>query len=136
MFAALLYAAFVPAAPPAAALSLFAEHVVEVQFSSPDGKPMADAEVHVFAPGNPPRMVGTGRTDKNGKYSFEADRDGLWSAEVHEGGQVARVTVRVGREGETGNDEVSPYLLIGGAVVLLILAVIFRILRARSRRPR
>lgn len=119
---------------PAKAISLFAEHVVEVQFSTPDGKPLANAEVHVFAPGNPPRVVTTGRTDKDGKFSFEADQDGMWSAEVHQGGEVARVTVRVGGESK-GRREIPSYWLIGGAGLMLALAIAFRVLRARSRRP-
>lgn len=131
--AVLLAAISVPPRP-AAAFSLFARHVVEVQFAAPDGKPMANVEVHVFAPGNPPRIVATGRTDKNGKFEFEADREGMWSAEVHEGGQVARVTVRVAADNETSGT-VSPYLLIGGAFFLLVLAIVFRVLRARGRRP-
>jgi hypothetical protein len=124
-----------PATRPAAGFSLFARHVVEVHFAAPDGKPMAGVEVHVFAPGNPPRIVATGRTDKDGKFEFEADREGMWSAEVHQGGQVARVTVRVGPENE-GSGTVSPYLVVGGALFLLVLAIVFRVLRARSRRPR
>jgi hypothetical protein len=125
------------AVPPcsASAFSLFARHVVEVEFATPDGKPMANVEVHVFAPGNPPRVVATGRTDKDGKFEFEADREGMWSAEVHEGGQVARVTVRVGPESDVSG-RASSYLVIGGAFLLLILAVVFRVLRARARRPR
>src|SRR5215218_6444446 len=36
---------------PAAAIDLFARHLVSVEFATADGKPLADAEVRVFAPG-------------------------------------------------------------------------------------
>ena len=57
---------------PAAALDLFAQHEVTVQFATSDGKPMADAEVRVFAPGQPGRPVLTGHTDSSGKFEFSA----------------------------------------------------------------
>src|SRR5208282_2688665 len=81
---------------PAAALDLFAQHTVTVQFATADGKPMADAEVRVFAPGRPSRPVLTGRTDSAGKFEFSANTDGLWSAEARGGSEIARATVRVG----------------------------------------
>ena len=51
--AALLVVAFGPR--PVEALDLFARHQVTVQFATSDGKPMANAEVRVFAPGEPNR---------------------------------------------------------------------------------
>lgn len=120
--------------PPAAAFDLFARHRVDVQFASRDGKPLAHAEVRVFAPGHPDRPVLTGRTDAAGKFAFPADTDGMWSAEARTAGEIARVTIRVG-----GNDDkphkLSPYWVVGGLGVLLVLAVAFRIARRRSRRP-
>src|SRR6185295_8715415 len=76
---------------PAAAQSLFARQVT-VQFATSDGKPIADAEVRVFAPGKPSRPALTGRTDSPGKFEFSADIDGLWSAEARSGSKIARVT--------------------------------------------
>jgi hypothetical protein len=117
---------------PAAAQSLFARQVT-VQFATADGKPIADAEVRVFAPGRPSQPALTGRTDNAGKFEFPADSDGLWSAEAHSGSEIARVTVRVG--GAKESEPLSPAWLIGGLLLLLILAFAFRMARARSRRP-
>ena len=125
--------------PTEAAFDLFARHQVTVQFATADGKPMADTEVRVFAPGEPNRPALTGRTDHDGKFEFGADRDGFWSAEAHQpGGEVARVMVKVGGQGgQVGQQEpVSPYWVLGGLGALLVLAFSFRILRARTRRPR
>jgi len=110
---ALMFAALLLCKSPAAALDLFATHEVTVQFATPDGKPMADAEVSVFAPGQPGRPVKTGRTDKDGRFEFGTDRDGMWSAEARVNGEVAHVMIRVGG---SGGDErgLSTYLLIGG----------------------
>jgi uncharacterized protein DUF4198 len=122
---------------PAAALDLFATHTVTVQFATTDGKPMADAEVRVFAPGDPTHVVKTGKTDKDGKFEFGTDRDGLWTAEARNGTEVARATVRVGGGGDEqpGNGP-SPFLVVGALLVLLVLAVWFRFLRKRTRRRR
>src|SRR5207253_2306625 len=106
---------------PLAALDLFARHQVTVQFATSDGKAMANAEVRVFAPGEPNRPALTGHTDSEGKFEFGADRDGFWSAEARAGGEVARASVRVGREQKT--EPLSPYWLIGGLLLLLVIAV-------------
>jgi hypothetical protein len=118
---------------PAAAFDLFATHEVTVQFATQDGKPMADAEVKVFAPGDLTHPVKSGRTDKNGKFEFGVDRDGLWTAEARNDTEVVRATVKVG--GGTGEDkgDISPYFILGLLGVLLVIAVWFRLLRARSR---
>jgi nickel transport protein len=131
--AAVLLAITVPG--PAMALDLFARHQVTVQFATSDGKPMANAEVRVFAPDGPNRPALTGKTDSEGKFEFGADRDGFWSAEARADGEVARAIVRVGRQ-EQQTEPLSPYWLFGGLLLLLLIAVAYRILRARARRPK
>ena len=123
-------------AMPAAAQSLFGRHQVTVEFATADGKPIADAEVRVFAPGRPGGPALTGRTDKGGKFEFTADTDGLWTAEARSGGEVARITVRVGSRDQE-QSEPSPYWLLGGLLLLLVLAFAYRIARTRirARRP-
>ena len=120
---------------PALALDLFARHQVTVQFATSDGKPMGNAEVRVFAPGESNRPALTGRTDSEGKFEFGADRDGFWSAEARNGDEVARATVRVGGQQQQA-EPLSPYWLLGGLLLLLAIAVAYRILRARARRTR
>jgi len=129
--AALLVVAFGPR--PVEALDLFARHQVTVQFATSDGKPMANAEVRVFAPGEPNRPALTGRTDNEGKFEFGADRDGFWSAEARSGGEVARASVRVGGE-QQKEEPLSPFWLFGVLLMLLVIAVSYRLLRARARR--
>ena len=129
--AAVLLAIVVPA--PTLAVDLFARHQVTVQFATSDGKPMANAEVRVFAPGEPNRPALTGRTDGDGKLEFGADRDGFWSAEARADGEIARATVRVGRQDQQ-TEALSPYWLFGGLLLLLAIALGYRILRARGRR--
>ena len=124
----------VPASP-AGALDFFATHEVTAQFATPDGKPMADAEVRIFAPGDPSKVALTGRTDADGKFVFDADRDGFWSAEARSADYVARVMIRVGGETESHSGP-SPFLIIGFLVVLLGIAIWYRLLRARARGPR
>jgi hypothetical protein len=121
-------------AAPAQAVDLFARHQVTAQFSTADGKPLGDAEVRVFAPGRPRTPALTGRTDKDGKFEFSANEDGLWSAEARTGDEIGRVTVRVGGSGQK-EEPLSPAWVIGGLFLLLVLAFAYRLLRARSRRP-
>jgi hypothetical protein len=125
--------AMILGAIPATAFDLFARHEVTVQFATADGKAMANAEVRVFAPGEPNRPALTGHTDSEGKFQFGADRDGWWSAQARLGDEIARATVRVGGQ-EQKEEPLSPYWLIGGLAVLLVIAVGLRMLRARNRR--
>jgi hypothetical protein len=126
------------AAWPAAAFNLFAMKTVEVQFATRDGKPMADAEVQVFSPDAPNKVAVTGRTGKDGKFSFETDRDGLWTAQARNATEVARATVRVGTDDAQRKEGFaqSPYFLLGLLSLLLVIAIWFRYLRARSRAGR
>jgi hypothetical protein len=119
---------------PASALDLFATHEVTVQFATNDGKPMADAEVKVYAPGAPGQVAKTGKTDKDGKFTFGTDRDGFWTAEARIGGEVARASIKVGGGANDDGGGPSPFLVIGGLGVLLAIAVWYRFLRARARR--
>jgi len=120
---------------PSFAFSLFGTHEVTTQFATQDGKPMANAEVEVFAPGDAKTPVITGRTDAEGKFVFEADHDGFWSAEAHGADQVARVMIRVGGDAEQSQSWGSPFLVIGVLAILLAVAIWYRLLRGRSRRP-
>jgi hypothetical protein len=123
------------ATPPAAAFDLLATHEVTAQFATADGKPMADAEVRVFAPGKPNTPVETGRTDAAGKFVFDADRDGMWSAEARTANEVARVTIRVGR-GAARNRWRNPLAVIGALGVLLVVALWYRLRQIGPRRPK
>jgi uncharacterized GH25 family protein len=108
---------------------------VTVNFATQDGKPLANAEVQVFAPGDAKTPVITGRTDAKGKFVFDADQDGFWSAEAKGADQVARVMIRVGGESQQPQSRISLFLVIGVLAVLLALAIWYRLLRARNRRP-
>jgi hypothetical protein len=121
---------------PAVAFDLFAAHEVTVQFATQDGKPLANVEVQLFPPGGSKTPVITGRTDAEGKFVFDADQDGFWSAEAKGADQVARVMIRVGGGEQQSQSWVSPFLLIGMLAILLAIAIWYRVLRARSRRPR
>jgi uncharacterized protein DUF4198 len=131
--AMLASAMLAPHQAPAAALDFLAAHQVSVQFAAQDGKPMADTEVRVYAPGQPAQPARTGRTDKDGKFEFPADRDGLWMAEARSPTEIARATLRVGKLDEEQGG-LSPFLVIGVLGVLLLIAVWYRFLRARGRR--
>lgn len=132
---ALAFAVLALCNSPAGAFDLFATHEVTVQFATAAGQPMADAPVKVFAPGDLTHPVQTGKTDKDGKFEFGTDRDGLWTAEAEGGGEVARATIRVGGStNEAQQRRVSPVIVIGGLLLLLVIVVWYRVLRARAGR--
>jgi hypothetical protein len=119
---------------PARAFDLFASHEVTARFATANGKPMANAEVRVFAPGEPQTPVQTGHTDADGKFVFPADRDGMWSAEARTKTEVARVMIRVGGSAQEPQSRIPPAVVIGGLIGLLALAVWYRVLRGRNQR--
>jgi hypothetical protein len=122
---------------PTLAFDLFATHEVTAQFATAEGKPMANAEVRVFAPGELQIPVETGHTDAVGKFVFGADRDGMWTAEARTKGEVARVMLRVGGPAQQQQKSwVSPIIVLGGLIGLLALAVWYRMLRLRNQRHR
>jgi len=132
---ALVLAALALCNSPARAFDLFATHEVTVQFATSGGQPMGDADVEVFAPGDLTNPVQKGKTDKDGKFEFGTDRDGLWTAEAKTNSEVARATIRVGGDAnEQRQGRVSPIIVIGGLLVLLAVAAWYRFLRARMRR--
>ena len=123
------------ATSPIGAFDLFATHEVTAQFATPDGKPMANAEVRAFAPGEPNNPAVTGHTDGEGKFVFAADRDGFWSAEARSPDYVARVMIRVGN-GQQSQSWWSPLFVVGFLAIMLALAIWYRLLRARAQRPK
>ncbi len=113
------------------AFDLFARHEVSVHFASPQGKPLANAPVRVFTPGNAEKPVLHGRTDGKGDFSFAADKSGFWTVEAKSGGEIARVTVRVGasRTGFLGSR-----FFLGGLALLLVVAIAARLILWRRGR--
>jgi nickel transport protein len=123
------------AASPAGAFDLFTKHEVTTQFATPDGKPMANAEVRAFSPADPNKPAVTGHTDAEGKFVFSADQDGFWSAEARSPDYVARVMIRVGNE-QQSQSWWSPLFVVGFLAIMLALAIWYRLLRARAQRPK
>jgi hypothetical protein len=127
-------AACLLAESPACAFDLFPAHQVTAQFATADGKPMAGAAVRVFAPGDLKTAVETGHTDSQGKFVFDADRDGMWTAEARTSAEVARVMIRVGAGAPQQQTRLPPFVVAGGVVLLVAMAWWYWIFRARGRK--
>ena len=130
-----LGAVAVLAASSADAFDFLAQHEVTAQFATPDGKPMGNAEVRAFAPGNSTKPAVTGRTDAEGKFTFAADHDGFWSAEARSPDYVARIMIRVGGEQRSPN-WLSSFLVVAFLIAMLALAIWYRRLRRRAHHPK
>jgi nickel transport protein len=74
--------------------------VVEATFHS--GRPMAGAQVTVFAPDAPEQPWLVGECDEGGRFEFAppSDRTGKWDIRVMQRGHGGRVAVEVTGEGE------------------------------------
>jgi len=118
---------------PACAFDFFTRHEVTAQFATADGKPLANAEVQVFAPGDLKAPVETGHTDSQGKFVFDADSDGMWTAEARTPDQVARVMIRVGAGAPQQQSRLPPIVVIRGLILLVVLGWWYLLLRRRGR---
>ncbi|MFM1841350.1 MAG: hypothetical protein RLZZ490_81 [Cyanobacteriota bacterium] len=104
-----LISTFLGRAFPAAAHGVKVQHqavtaiAVVAQYDS--GKPMAEAQVLVYAPDNPKEPWLTGITDKQGKFLFtpDGDRPGNWEIAVRQAGHGAMVTIPWETMGINGN---------------------------------
>lgn len=120
---------------PAFGFDPFATHEVTAQFATSAGEPLANAAVRVFAPGDLKTPVETGHTDAQGKFVFDADSDGMWTAEASTGTEVARVMIRVGAGSPQRQQTRLPPMVVIGAIILLgVMGWWFLLLRSRGRR--
>ena len=114
--------------------TVLASQKVTTQFATSDGKPMANAEVTVFGPGDLKTPVETGHADSAGKFVFEADRDGMWTARARTQDEVVQVMTRVGGPNQQAQRwRISPIVVTAGLLGLLGLAGWYRILLLRNR---
>ncbi|MGF1496695.1 MAG: carboxypeptidase regulatory-like domain-containing protein [Elainellaceae cyanobacterium] len=83
---------------------------LEVQASYDTGKPMANAQVVVYAPDNPAEPWLTGTTDEQGRFTFTPDPSlpGQWDVQVRQAGHGDIVSIPLGEPvaeaAETGGD--------------------------------
>ncbi len=76
----------------------------------------------------------TGHTDSQGKYVFDADRDGMWTAEARTSTEVARVMIRVGAGApQQQQSRLPPAIVIGGLILLVAMGWWYLLLRRRGR---
>ena len=120
---------------PAFGFNPFATHEVTAQFATSAGEPLANAAVRVFAPGDLKTPVETGHTDAQGKFVFDADSDGMWTAEASTGTEVARLMIRVGAGSPQQQQTRLPPMVVIGAIILLgVMGWWFLLLGSRGRR--
>lgn len=82
-------------------LSSVTREGVEVSAAFDGGGPMAEAQVSVFAPGEPAEPWLRGSTDENGRFFFapDFDRPGTWDVQVRQAGHGGIIRVEIGPEG-------------------------------------
>lgn len=71
---------------------------IKIQATYDDGKPMADAQVVVYAPNDPgtPKIQGT--TDGEGYFIFIPDIPGNWDVKVRQAGHGQIITIPLGEK--------------------------------------
>ena len=94
---------------------------VEILAAYDSGKPMAEAQVTVYAPDEPDIPWRTGMTDRNGRYSFTPkSTPGTWDVQVRQSGHGDIVHIPIGENvavsGGTGYS--TPQILLMGASII------------------
>lgn len=100
-FVGVLALALANGATPALAHGVIVEHRqvsgVELKARYETGEPIANAQVLVYAPGNPTETWQKGTTDDQGRFSFTPDtsQPGSWEVMVRQAGHGALTTIPV-----------------------------------------
>lgn len=71
---------------------------IEITARFDNGEPMSEAQVAIFAPGNPSAPWATGQCDKEGRYVFTPDssKPGTWDIQVRQAGHGEMIHINVG----------------------------------------
>ena len=77
---------------------------VEIRAAYDSGKPMAGAQVTVYAPNNPAQPWLTGVCDQDGRFTFVPDPSlpGTWDVQVRLAGHGDMLHITIGQDGATG----------------------------------
>lgn len=104
-------------------LEIYQSNAIEVVARYDTSEPMAEAQVAVFAPGNPAEPWLTGFSDESGRFSFVPDPQmpGLWEVQVRQAGHGGLIRVAVGENGDgppvAGGFTFAQRILMAAAVV-------------------
>ncbi|MBE9111368.1 carboxypeptidase regulatory-like domain-containing protein [Nodosilinea sp. LEGE 07298] len=113
-FAWLLALALVGGAAPVLAHGVTVEHrqvnAVELEAQFETGEPMANAQVLVYAPGNPTDVWQEGTTDDQGYFSFTPDtsQPGSWEVMVRQAGHGVLTTIPIAASTSGGAPVATP----------------------------
>ncbi len=131
----LLIALVLPAGPLLAhgvALEYSGLSAIQIAARYDNGEPMADAQVAVFAPGNPAEPWLTGTTDSEGRFLFVPDPGipGLWEVQVRLAGHGGLLRIEV-EDGQFTASETAGFtnaqkaLMVGSVIWGLIGTALF-----------
>lgn len=99
--------------------------VLDFRYSS--GEPMTFAKIVVRAP-NSGSETQNGRTDRNGRFAFSPDQDGIWSITVDDGtGHVLTATPEISNSASDVSPAMDPFqnsaIQQGGWTIRVLLGV-------------
>ncbi|MGB3311220.1 MAG: carboxypeptidase-like regulatory domain-containing protein [Nodosilinea sp.] len=113
-FAGLLALALASGTSPVLAHGVTVEHrrvsAVELEAQFETGEPMANAQVLVYAPGNPTEVWQEGTTDDQGRFSFTPDtsQPGSWEVMVRQAGHGVLTTIPISASTAGGEPAATP----------------------------
>ena len=121
---------------------------VTVHFKYSTGEAMAYAQIRLYAPSRPETEVLLSLTDRNGRFSFVPDEEGVWTVEASDGmGHQGSITISgtaetavsgaamgTAPEAAGGKTPLFPRLILGLSLMLNIFVLYHFVLRGISKK--
>ena len=109
-------------------------------FHYADGNALSYAEVKVWAPDDDQVEFQNGRTDKNGRFSFAPDKEGLWRIEINDGlGHAAtaeyeaKKVVKITQSPQGTENHILLYAIFGVSLIFNLAFIIQKIKKSGKK---
>jgi nickel transport protein len=124
------------------------EGPLAIHFKYSTGEGMAYAQVRLYAPSRPDTEVLLSLTDRNGRFSFVPDEEGVWTVEASDGmGHQGSITITgtaetaasgaamgTAPEAAGGKTPLFPRLILGLSLTANIFGLYYFVLRGISKK--
>ena len=96
---------------------------IEITATYDTGGPLSEGQVTIFAPDNPSEPWATGKSDKNGRFTFAPDpsKPGTWDVQVRRAGHggMIHIPVEKGTAAASGSTGYAPLQIVLMAICVV-----------------